>query len=82
MEAENLGGACKLWPATAPPLPSAPLWHCLPPFSRFGTLYIAFYKYVKLGTLLFTTHVLRQGFIRLMPQWLELKCLHIVDAEF
>ena len=48
MEAGNLGGVSKLWPATASPLPSAPLWHCLPPFSRFGTLYIAFYKYVTL----------------------------------
>jgi hypothetical protein len=46
MEAGNLGGACNLWPVTAPPLPSAPLWHCLPPFLRFGTLYITFYKYV------------------------------------
>jgi len=46
MEAGNLGGACKLWPATAPPLPSAPFWHCLPPFLRFGILYIAFYKYL------------------------------------
>ena len=43
MEAGNLGGACKLWPAAALPLPSAPLWHCLPPFSRFGTLYILTY---------------------------------------